>query len=210
MCSFFEQHLRKQGLNPFTALPEQDIRRELRPTDRAYTIDADGARDRYWSLIPPWADSRKPGYPSFNARAESVADKPSFRQAWRRGQRCLVPASAYFEWPRQHGKKVMHRIAGQNSPIIWLAGLWERWPGEQPALDSCTLITVAANEDMAWVHPRMPRILDEHELDTWLHGSPEDAAGLLEHPVATPLSAAPASPPEQAPTAPVQPDLFTP
>lgn len=193
MCSYFEQHIRKHGLNPFgTRLPSRDLRQTLRPTQQACTVDAEGEQTRYWSLIPPWAKTRKQKYSSFNARAETVSEKPVFRHAWHTSQRCLIPASAYFEWPAINGAKTLHRIQREDTGVLWLAGLWERWDGEEPPLSSCTMITIAANADMAWVHPRMPRILETDELDAWLHGSPEEAASMLKAPVKTRLEARPA------------------
>ncbi len=179
MCSYFEQHLRKQGLNPFPDLPPQDIRRRARPTDPAYTIDAEGGRDRSWSLIPPWAKTRRLKYPTFNARAETVAEKPVFRHAWRSSQRCLIPVSAFFEWPVVDGKKRIHRLRTPANEPLWLAGLWELWQGEDETIDSCTVLTCEPRADLAWVHNRMPRVLNPDELDLWLHGAPEEAAALL-------------------------------
>lgn len=196
MCSYFEQHLRKQGLNPFAELPKQDLRRRIRPTQYAYTIDAQGEKDRSWSLLPPWAKTRRLKYPTFNARGETVHEKPVFRGAWRHSQRCLIPASGFFEWPVVDGKKRIHRLRAPDNQALWLAGLWETWQGREETVDSCTMITVPARDDIRWVHARMPLILSTDALDTWLHGAPEDAGELLQQSYRGELLAEP-EPPHQ-------------
>jgi putative SOS response-associated peptidase YedK len=110
---------------------------------------------------------------TFNARAESVADKRMFRTAFRE-QRCIIPASGFFEWTGEKGAKQPHLFtAADGSPILAFAGLWDRWRDPETREDvlSCTIIVCDANEWMRQYHDRMPVILEPENLDPWLDGS---------------------------------------
>ena len=140
-------------------------------------LDKDGKRELVpmrWGLIPAWwAKSLKEIPATFNARAESVADKPMFRDAFR-GQRCIIPASGFYEWTGDKGNKQPHLFtAADGSPILAFAGLWDRWRDRAAGEDilSCTIIVCGANKWMETYHDRMPVILDEKDFDGWLDGS---------------------------------------
>ena len=109
-----------------------------------------------------------------NARAETVADKPSFRGAFRK-RRCLVPADGFYEWRGAKGAKQPYRILSADGGMFAFAGLWERWDkgGGEP-LESFTIITTEANGKLAPLHARMPVILDPADFERWL--SPDLAA----------------------------------
>jgi len=145
-----------------------------------------------WGLVPPWAKDPSVGGRMFNARAETVAEKPSFRSAFAH-RRCLVPIDGFYEWgpapaggPSRKQPWFVHRADGR--PMV-LAGLWERWspPGGLPAgddgpdgrdsapvLHTCTVITVEANADMAPVHHRMPAVLEPGQWADWLEPDGDD------------------------------------
>ena len=134
-----------------------------------------------WGLIPSWAKDEKISRTLINARAESVADKPSFRAAFKR-RRCLVLADGYYEW-KQEGqqKQPYHFHFHDNSPFAF-AGLWECWrgpDGNAAPLETCTIITTTANELAAPIHDRMPAILRPESYDAWLGLAPADAPALL-------------------------------
>ena len=140
-------------------------------------LDKDGKRELVpmrWGLIPAWwAKSLKEIPATFNARAESVADKPMFRDAFK-GQRCIIPASGFYEWTGDKGNKQPHLFtAADGSPILAFAGLWDRWRDRAAGEDvlSCTIIVCGANKWMETYHDRMPVILDEKDFDGWLDGS---------------------------------------
>ncbi len=123
-----------------------------------------------WGLIPSWAKDPKMGSRMINARAEGVAEKPSFRAAFRR-RRCLIPATGFYEWqknPGQKSKTPMYIQLKSGSPFAF-AGLWEDWrsPDGSQVL-SCTIITTEPNSFMAPIHNRMPVILPPDAYDTWL------------------------------------------
>lgn len=145
---------------------------------------ADGTRewvDMRWGLVPPWAKDLK-GAPLINARAETIAEKPTFRGAFK-ARRCLVPATGYYEWtdpetPR--GKKVPHHFTMPDGKPFAMAGIWETWQGEDGAsMETVSLVTTAANPSVAPIHHRMPAIIDKAAFDVWLSTPPAEAARLL-------------------------------
>jgi putative SOS response-associated peptidase YedK len=122
-----------------------------------------------WGLVPGWAPDLKFGTRCINARAETVATLPAFRNAYRR-RRCLVPVNAFFEWSGEKGQRVKWRIGLRDEPLFALAGLWDWWQdrasGEGVA--SYTVVTCAANAAIAPLHDRMPVILRETDYACWL------------------------------------------
>ena len=120
----------------------------------------------HWGLIPHWSkpDSK---YKAINARAETLADKPFFRDAFRH-RRCLIPANGFYEWKKQNGSKQPYYFNIEDSPIFAFAGLWEYWQGDKQAVESSTIVTTAANKFMSSYHERMPVILNPDNYDEWL------------------------------------------
>jgi putative SOS response-associated peptidase YedK len=121
-----------------------------------------------WGLIPAWAKDELTGYKMINARAETLAEKPSFRQPFER-QRCLVLADGYYEWKKTGPGKVPHRFALQSGELFALAGLWESWrrPDGRDLL-TFTIITTEANSLARPIHDRMPVILRDQDYESWL------------------------------------------
>ena len=139
-----------------------------------------------WGLVPFWAKDQKVGYSLINARADSVATKPSFRAAFQK-RRCLVLADGFYEWQKLDEKnKVPHYIRMTHGQVFAFAGIWESWRDE---LLSCSIVTTDANSLMQTIHQRMPVILRTEEYDRWLHGAPEAAAELMVPFAATPMEA---------------------
>ncbi len=133
-----------------------------------------------WGLIPSWAKDAAIGNRMINARGETVAEKPSFRNALKR-RRCLVLSDGYYEWQKQEAKapKQPFFIGLQQEQAFALAGLWETW--KDPAggtIASCTIITTAANDLTRPIHDRMPVILHPTDYDRWLDPDLHDAADL--------------------------------
>jgi putative SOS response-associated peptidase YedK len=121
-----------------------------------------------WGLIPPWADDPAVGNRLINARAKTVADKPSFGPALR-CRRCLVLADGFFEWQTGKGKKQPYHFRLRDGRPFALAGLWERWSrGRHGAVESCTLITTEANDLVRPLHERMPVIVPPDAYEVWL------------------------------------------
>lgn len=134
-----------------------------------------------WGLIPSWAKDPAIAYKMINARGETVAEKPSFRHAFRR-RRCLVLADGYYEWQKERGgRKLPFYIRLRGGAPFAFAGLWERWqtPEGDPR-ETCTIITTDANELTHSIHPRMPVILDGGDHEAWLRSPAEEAERLLD------------------------------
>ena len=134
-----------------------------------------------WGLIPSWARDPAIGNRMINARAETVAEKPAFRSAFR-ARRCIVPASGFYEWRRTgRGPKQPYLIRRRDGAPIGFAGLWETWvdqaTGEE--VTTCAIVTCEPNELMAELHDRMPVILDPKDYDAWLDPGHPGGAELL-------------------------------
>lgn len=157
-------------------------RYNVAPSQRVLAVVSDGKanhlREFRWGLIPHWAKGDRPRY-MINARAETVAEKPTFRTALRE-RRCLVMADGFYEWRRSGGTRTpmyIHDVTGRP----WgLAGIYETWtsPGGEE-VTTCAIITVPANEVMSQVHERMPAIIPPGDRDTWLDPGVRDADVLL-------------------------------
>jgi len=121
-----------------------------------------------WGLVPSWAKEVMISYKMINARSETVHEKPSFKNALR-SRRCIIPASGFYEWRREGKEKIPHYIHFKNGEIMSLAGIWESWKGQDGAgLESCSILTTAANAAIRKIHKRMPVILHDGEDSTWL------------------------------------------
>ena len=120
-----------------------------------------------WGLIPRWAKDPRIGSKAFNARAETVATKPMFRQAFRK-HRALVPVDGFYEWRRSESGKQPFFFSRADGELTVFAGLWECWEREGNGLYPCSNITTDAGEDMEDVHDRMPVILEPRAWQEWL------------------------------------------
>lgn len=122
----------------------------------------------HWGLIPSWAKDPSIGYKMINARSETAAEKPSFRNALKY-RRCLVPASGFYEWQKVGKGKQPHYIHLAESEPFAIAGLWEHWQSADGSeIESVTLLTTAPNEVMRPLHDRMPVILHPDDYSLWL------------------------------------------
>ncbi len=131
-----------------------------------------------WGLVPPWAKESSIGNRLINARAETAASKPAFKNAFRR-RRCLIPADGFYEWRKVAGKRLPYLLALRDGRPFAFAGLWERWPGGEEPIESCTVLTTDANDLVRPLHDRMPVILDPADYATWLDPAVSDAARLV-------------------------------
>lgn len=148
-----------------------------------------------WGLIPRWAEEAKVEYSTINARAETVAEKPAFRLAFRQ-RRCLIPATGFYEWQSRPGTKLKQPwyIQRRDGQVFAFAGLWERWeprPGKEgEPVESCTILVTDANELLRPIHGRMPVILDPADYALWLDPNSDlKALRALLRPYATELAA---------------------
>ena len=152
------------------------------PTTDVYAVLVDGGirtlDTLHWGLVPFWAKDPSAGNRMINARAETLAEKPSYKNAFRK-RRCIIPADGFYEWKKVPGQKAkqpmfIHRADGE--PLAF-AGLWEVWRSKanpQDELRSCTIITGPPNDKVAEVHDRMPVILPPSAWETWLAPEVDD------------------------------------
>jgi putative SOS response-associated peptidase YedK len=182
------------------ALLNLEPRYNIAPTQMAPVIrmreeGGNGLAMMRWGLVPSWSkEGPASGYSTINARAETVADKPAYRAAFR-DRRCLVPADGFYEWKKIGREKQPYRFTMTDGSPFVFAGLWERW--REPAggdLLSFTIIVTSANDLVANVHDRMPVILDADAASTWLGGGSREAMQALLQPFpADRMSATPVS-----------------
>lgn len=165
-------------------------RYNIAPTQPIHVVRAEkGARSLAlvrWGLIPSWAKNPAELPLFFNARAETAPDKPAFRGPFRH-RRCLVPATGFYEWKRESGgRKQPYLVRAPRRRILALAGLWDEYADANGnLLDSATILTTAANPDLAPIHDRMPVVIEPEDYDRWLGLVPaerDELAGLLRPP----------------------------
>ena len=183
MCGRYSQHHTTEALVDRFAVhmvhePVAE-RYNVAPSQPVPVITANGARclDAYrWGLIPSWA--KEPGGGIINARAETLAEKPSFKAALAR-RRCLIPADGFFEWKKEESGRQPFHIRLKAGDLFAIAGLWEVWESPEGApLHTCAIITVAPNEVLAPLHNRMPAILRPEEEAAWLDPAVKSAEAL--------------------------------
>lgn len=192
MCGrFVLEHSPEQLTKAYrlSSSPALSPRYNIAPSQKIAVVRQHNGGDRelahlQWGLVPSWAKDPAIGYKMINARAETVHEKPSFRQAFRT-RRCIIPASGFYEWVQVGKEKIPHYIRLRDGEVMSLAGLWERWKSpEGEELETCTILTTAANSLVKKLHDRMPVILHREEFDLWLDRDIDDVdrlAGLF-HP----------------------------
>lgn len=166
---------------PMLSIPDNG---DVRPTQQVVALRTDRLLSLMkWGLMPAWAKDPHIGYKTINARAEGIERKPSFKRPLR-FQRCIIPASAFFEWKGSTpSAKVKYRIARRDGELFGFAGLYDMWRdpflGE---LATCSIITTQPNEVVAPIHNRMPVILLPEDEERWLDSDmtePEEIMSLL-------------------------------
>lgn len=187
MCGRFAFYSPQEAIARLFGLddaPAVEPRYNIAPTQFIPAIRHDEAAHRrlsllYWGLVPSWAKEKSIGARMINARGETLREKPSFRNAFKR-RRCLVLADGYYEWQQRPSGKQPHFIRLKSAQPFAMAGLWESWreaEGNEP-LESCAIVTTAANDALARVHDRMPVILPPSQYDFWLDRKNDDVESL--------------------------------
>lgn len=177
------------------SIPPLSPRYNIAPTQEVGTVRAPQPAQREfvwmsWGLVPRWAKDPSIASQMINARAETAAEKPAFRDAFRR-RRCLIIADGFYEWKKTSGRiKQPYYIRMKDDRPFAFAGLWERWGGgatsdagndarhEPRQLESCTILTTHANDLLADLHDRMPVILGPADYDRWLDAGTTDPEAL--------------------------------
>jgi len=189
MCGRYVRRTPLQNvIDLFSALPEEggslndSPRYNIAPTQDvvAVRLDRQGQRrlaNLRWGLIPAWAQDAAIGNRMINARAETVAEKPAYRAAFRT-RRCLLPADGFYEWKADGKRKQPFFIHRADSAPFGFAGLWERWEKGESPVQSCCVLTTEPNTLMKGIHNRMPVILRPEDYARWL--DPRTPAAELE------------------------------
>ena len=179
MCGRFSQSLTAEAIAEafhLTEVPDWQPRYNIAPTQTILAvamIESGGRQSKplRWGLIPSWAKDPAIGAKLINARSETVAEKPSFRSAFKQ-RRCLILADGFYEWRKQSAKKQPFYFRLKNGNPFAFAGLWERWhDSEDNRLETCTILTTEANRTVNPVHDRMPVMLHAENYDRWLDQS---------------------------------------
>lgn len=199
MCGRFEANIPKDkliqkfGINHWQ-LDNYQPRYNIPPSSDIPIIKQVGDKrtvdKAHWGLIPSWSKDRKFAFRMFNARSETLAEKPSFRTAYKR-KRCLIPASGYYEWQKlENNSKQPYWIGRKDKKPFAMAGLFEEWTDTETGelIESCTIITQNSYPELSHIHDRMPVILPESNYTQWLscqlEGFPtEDMSELAFYPI---------------------------
>lgn len=180
MCGRYTAHFDKAAFaKTFNVQPPLFESYNLAPTQIAPILwERDGVREvlaARWGLIPPWVkDPAAFKANLFNARSETILEKASFKRPFKH-QRCIVPASGFYEWKRLGSQKQPYYIHPTDGEPLALAGLWERWGKGEESFASFTILTTAANALMRPLHERMPVILAPETFSEWLDPEVEGA-----------------------------------
>ncbi len=205
MCGRFVIHAKKQEIIETFDIDEVQIP-AFEPKDNIppgthipfiyQSVDKRVLGNALWGLIPSWSKDKSFSGNTFNARSETVSEKPSFREAYKQ-RRCLIPANAYYEWEKLsvNGKlagKQPYSIQRQDKALFAFAGLYEYWTDSQSdeKILSCSIVTLEAYSKINHIHPRMPLILSGEHYQNWLDATLDnfpmvDEDQLEYHPLAT-------------------------
>jgi len=147
-----------------------------------------------WWLTPYWSKGPSTKYSMFNAKSETAASSPAFREPFRK-RRCVVPVSGFYEWARQNNQKLPYYIRPHDEAGLLLAGLWDRWrnPESGEALESFTVLTVPAAPEMAFIHNRQPLMLSVDDARAWMDPERTDVERLISSGLPVDVDAVPVS-----------------
>ena len=231
MCGRFQLRQDQDWMSEFGVAEPPDIepRYNIAPTQDIVAIRREGSGVRRagllrWGLVPYFAEDPAVGNRLINARSESVARKPAFREPFHK-RRCLVPADGFYEWRRVGRARDPYLMKMRNGRTFAFAGVWDRWGSGAARVESCAILTTAANELVAKVHDRMPVVLDRASYDLWLDPEareedlqrvlrPFPAADMVAYPVSSRVNSTAVDDAEcetrvaEPPPAPVQTTLF--
>lgn len=152
------------------------------PTDTIPVIVSNGEIRRMggmrWGFVPSWYKTPTDGPLLINARAETIAQKPAFKDAVR-SRRCIIPMTGYFEWIKDGDQRVPYFTQNTDGSIMAVGGIWQAWKGLEKLI-TCSIVTVSSNESMVHLHHRMPLILAPSNWGKWLGEQGHGAATLMQ------------------------------
>jgi putative SOS response-associated peptidase YedK len=197
MCARFSMLASPAEIQAFLDAPYEDEPRAqiVSPTDMspALVMTSEGKQIKTlkWGLIPYWAEDASIARRTINARADTAAEKPAFREAFKR-RRCVIPVSGVYEWREEpveptldlgidppkskKSRKQPYLFRLRESPLLGLAGLWERWQGPSSVVETFTVLTTDPNQLVAEFHDRMPCILLRDDFNCWIEIESEASA----------------------------------
>ena len=188
MCGRFALTLPHEAMaDLFRAVPANDLpdtpNYNICPSDSIHAVTSAGGirrlRPLRWGFLPHWYKTLADGPLLINARAESIAQKPAFREACR-SRRCLVPASGFYEWTRDSdNNRLPWYIHARSEGALAFAGIWQDWGRGDSPIASCAIVTTSANRTLAGIHHRMPVILDPRDWPLWLGEAGKGAAAAM-------------------------------
>ncbi len=168
---------------PANALPEVP-NYNVCPTNQVHVVRAGDSGRRLdalrWGFLPHWYKAENAGPLLINARAETLAEKPAFRDACR-SRRCLIVATGFYEWTKtQQGTRLPWYIHRKDGAPIAFAGVWQDWGPEEARQSTCAIVTTQANQNLSTIHHRMPLILESDDWSLWLGEAGKGAARLMQ------------------------------
>ncbi|MGH9521036.1 MAG: SOS response-associated peptidase [Terriglobales bacterium] len=189
MCGRFRLGKGREALKKFFAAEidgDWDPRYNVAPGQNVATVRQDPAQPvrrlslMRWGLIPFWAKEAAIGYKMINARSETVAEKPAYRDALK-SRRCLIAADGFYEWQKLGKAKQPYCFTTAEEGIFAFAGIWDRWKSpEGQTIETCSILTTSANDLVRDVHYRMPVILPPESFDLWLDPGFTNREGIVE------------------------------
>ncbi len=188
MCGRFANLLPNDAMaRLFAAAPANDLSEgpnfNICPTNQIHVVTTDAGQRRLgamrWGFVPGWYKTATDGPLLINARAETLAEKPAFREACRT-RRCLIPASGFYEWTKDEtGKRLPWYINPTEAAPLAMAGVWQSWGKAGDAIATCAIITTTANAALSHIHTRMPVIIAPQDWPLWLGEAGHGAARLM-------------------------------
>lgn len=189
MCSRFTLNLgdainlsKRLGIPIDEAMAAGKDRYNIAPSTDVVTFRGQEAVTMRWGLIPHWSKpGQSPSAPLINARSETINEKPSFRTAWKKGQRCAIPLTGFYEWEKQGRERLPWLFQRNDGQPLAFAALWDSWTDatDGTVIESCAVITTTPNSMLGRIHDRMPVLLDETTAATWLDSDLADPTKLI-------------------------------
>lgn len=169
MCGRFNNHLPKMHawVDTLQEWPDFSPSFNVAPSTSIAAFRSRRGQLMRWGMVPPWADSFESKFATFNARLETVEQKPSFSNAWQKSQRCIIPMAGYYEWRGHQGNKKPFYVTDRNAGCLGLAGLYEIWGDNN---FSCTILTTEAQHELSEIHHRMPIMIRAEQVGDWIYG----------------------------------------